>query len=143
MTNSAWTLALAMVVFGCSTPSANPMPAGDDAVRAGPESIVVPALSISTASADVEAGKAIFGSKGCPACHKLGGGKLVGPDLKGVTARRDTRWIERMILRPDIMLQQDRTARDLQRIHVTPMVNQNVNPTTELPALLAYLKANE
>ncbi len=25
----------------------------------------------------------------CKACHTIGGGKLIGPDLKGVTERRD------------------------------------------------------
>jgi hypothetical protein len=68
---------------------------------------------------------------------------LVGPDLKGVTARRNPRWIERMILHPEIMLQQDQTAKDLLRTHLTPMANQNVNPESELPKILAYLKANE
>jgi len=143
MTNKVWTLALGLALIGCGASSASRTPAGDDVAPAGPESIAVPAIAISTVPGDIEAGKAIFVSKGCPACHKLGGGKLIGPDLKGVTARRDARWIARMILRPDLMLQQDRTARDLQRIHVTPMVNQNVKPDTELPAILAYLKANE
>ena len=48
-----------------------------------------------------------------------------------------------MILHPEIMLQQDATAKDLLRQHLTPMANQQVDPTTELPAILAYLKANE
>ena len=29
----------------------------------------------------------------CKACHTIGGGKLIGPDLKGVTERRDAAWL--------------------------------------------------
>jgi len=29
----------------------------------------------------------------CKACHTIGGGKLVGPDLKGITDRRDEAWL--------------------------------------------------
>ncbi len=106
----------------------------------GPADIPVPELVSST---DVGAGEKLFASKGCSACHKVGGGKLVGPDLQGVTARRKTKWLARMILHPDQMLQKDTTARELLKVHMTPMPPQNVNPDTELPALLAFLKAHE
>ncbi|MCF6170494.1 MAG: c-type cytochrome [Bacteroidales bacterium] len=33
----------------------------------------------------------------CKACHTIGGGKLVGPDLKGVTERREEAWILRFV----------------------------------------------
>ena len=136
-------MGLLLAAAGCGASSASKTPVDDDPRPAGPASIVVPAIAISTAPADIEAGKAMFVRKGCPACHKIGGGKLVGPDLKGVTARRNPRWIERMILHPEIMLQQDETARGLLRTHLTPMANQHVDPDTELPKILSYLKANE
>jgi mono/diheme cytochrome c family protein len=136
-------LGLFLAAAGCGASAASTPPAPADPRPAGPESIVVPTLTISSNAADVENGKAIFTKKGCPACHKIGGGKLVGPDLKGVTARRNPLWIERMILHPEIMLQQDATAKDLLRTHFTPMANQQVHPENELPAILAYLKANE
>jgi len=41
-------------------------------------------------------GKALF-EKNCIVCHKLGGGKLVGPELMGVTQRRDRAWIVKFI----------------------------------------------
>ncbi len=107
------------------------------------DKLTIPELTYSTASADVDKGKATFVAKGCVTCHKVGEGKLVGPDLKGVTARRDIKWIEKMILRPDLMIKQDDTAKDLFKTYMTPMANQNVDPVNELPFLLAYLKANE
>ncbi len=33
----------------------------------------------------------------CKACHTIGGGKLVGPDLKGVTERRDEAWLIKFV----------------------------------------------
>ena len=77
------------------------------------------------------------------ACHKLGGGKLVGPDLKGVTARRDETWLKKMILRPDVMVKEDPVAKKLLGELFVPMPNQGVNPQTELPFILAYLKSGE
>ncbi len=143
MRTPLWTALVIAASAGCSTTPATTAPAASDSSPAGPESIAAPLFTISTAAADVEHGNAIFTKKGCFACHKIGGGKLVGPDLKGVTARRNPLWIERIILHPEIMMQQDATTRELVRQHAAPMVNQQVNPDSELPALLAYLKANE
>src|SRR5215831_10453636 len=36
----------------------------------------------------------------CTSCHTIGGGKLVGPDLKDVTKRRDREQLARFILDP-------------------------------------------
>jgi mono/diheme cytochrome c family protein len=41
-------------------------------------------------------GKQLF-EKNCTVCHKIGGGKLVGPELMGVTQRRDKAWILKFI----------------------------------------------
>lgn len=38
--------------------------------------------------------------RNCANCHTIGGGRLTGPDLKNVTARRDRDWITRFILNP-------------------------------------------
>lgn len=36
--------------------------------------------------------------KPCAACHSIGGGKMIGPDLKGVTKRRSNDWLVQFIL---------------------------------------------
>lgn len=41
---------------------------------------------------------------GCAACHSIGEGVRVGPDLSGVTLRRDRDWLKRYLLAPDRML---------------------------------------
>ena len=103
----------------------------------------VPTFTVSTDPADIKKGEELFASKGCVACHKIGGGKLVGPDLKGVTARRDETWLKKMILHPDVMLKEDEAAKKLLAEHLTPMPNQNVDPIKELPFIVAYLKSVE
>jgi protein SCO1/2 len=40
----------------------------------------------------------------CVACHTLGGGDGVGPDLRGITRVRDHDWLMRFIAKPDKML---------------------------------------
>jgi mono/diheme cytochrome c family protein len=36
----------------------------------------------------------------CASCHSIGGGRLTGPDLKGLTKRKDREWLIAFILNP-------------------------------------------
>jgi len=36
----------------------------------------------------------------CTSCHTIGGGRLVGPDLRGVTERKERAWLARFIVDP-------------------------------------------
>jgi len=42
------------------------------------------------------AGEKLFKEK-CAGCHTIGGGKLLGPDLKGVHDRRSQAWLEKFV----------------------------------------------
>jgi cbb3-type cytochrome oxidase cytochrome c subunit len=55
-------------------------------------------------------GRSIFSNKGCNGCHSIGGGRRAGPDLAGVTERRDTDWVRRFLKDPTGMLQTDSIA---------------------------------
>ena len=48
-------------------------------------------------------GRYVFGSQ-CAACHTIGHGDKIGPDLLGVTNVRDHAWLVRFIASPDKML---------------------------------------
>ncbi|MGB7291588.1 MAG: cytochrome c [Thermodesulfobacteriota bacterium] len=86
-----------------------------------------------------EKGEALFQSKGCIACHTIGKGKLTGPDLKGVTVRRDQEWLARWLKDPDSMILTDPTAKELLKEFLVPMPNQGLTDE-DIKALMAYLK---
>jgi mono/diheme cytochrome c family protein len=48
---------------------------------------------------------ATFFKQNCTACHTIGGGKLLGPDLKGVTAARDHDWLEKWLQNPQAVIE--------------------------------------
>jgi len=87
-----------------------------------------------------ERGEKLFSSKGCVACHTIGQGKRVGPDLKGITEKVTFPWIYHWVSDPDSMLRSDTTAQRLLREYLVPMPNQNVSPD-EFQALYEYLRA--
>ena len=95
------------------------------------------------AGTDAEAGKQIFQEK-CVACHTIGKGPLVGPDLKGVTARRPREWLEQWIAAPDAMLaKKDPVATELlHQFHDVPMANMGLS-TSDVTAILAFLGGAE
>ena len=55
-------------------------------------------------------GRSMFASKGCNGCHSVGGGKRAGPDLAGVSERRDAEWLKKFLKDPPAMLTTDSLA---------------------------------
>lgn len=86
----------------------------------------------------VTLGSRIFAGRGCGACHTIGAGPKVGPDLAGVTARRDPAWFRAMVTRPDSMLRDDPRARALHERYLARMPDVGVEDA-EVDALWAYL----
>jgi protein SCO1 len=86
-------------------------------------------------------GEYLFASR-CAACHTLGGGDYIGPDLHGVTAVRDRAWLSRFIKTPDRMLaEKDATALTLMaKYKQVPMPNLLLGDG-DVAALMAYLDA--
>ncbi len=84
-------------------------------------------------------GKQAFESK-CLACHSIGGGKKLGPDLAGVTKRRTESWLQRWLRSPEKMLQTDVDAKALlKEYNNLPMPNQNL-PEAEIRQYLKYFR---
>ncbi len=42
--------------------------------------------------------------RNCANCHTIGGGRLTGPDLRNVTARKDREWLTRFMLNPKAVI---------------------------------------
>jgi mono/diheme cytochrome c family protein len=87
-------------------------------------------------------GETLLSARGCTACHTMGGGRLVGPDLAGVTERRSAEFIVAMIVNPDSMLANDATAKQLLGQYFTPMSNQGVT-VEDARALLEFFRRED
>lgn len=89
--------------------------------------------------AKVETGKKLFQERGCLACHTIGKGKLTGPDLAGVTKRRDEEWLTKWLTSPETMLMSDPVAKELLQQYMVPMPNQGLTPQ-DIEALIEYFE---
>lgn len=73
----------------------------------------------------VDRGAALFKTN-CTACHKVDR-RFIGPSPKGIMKRRSPEWIMNMILDPQLMVEQDRCAKDLLvEFNGAAMANQNL-----------------
>tara|TARA_B100000315_G_scaffold240599_1_gene260594 strand:+ start:193 stop:687 length:495 start_codon:yes stop_codon:yes gene_type:complete len=90
-----------------------------------------------------EPGQEIFNDQ-CAACHTIGKGKLVGPDLAGVTSRREESWLKRQIKDPERLIEEkDPIALQLlKESDNVPMVSLELGDQ-EVAAVIAYLKSTE
>jgi len=80
-------------------------------------------------------------AKECAACHTLGQGDKIGPDLAGVATRRNPEWLARYIVEPDkVLASGDPTAKQLKERYGVTMPNLRVGDR-DLAALLEYLSA--
>lgn len=78
-------------------------------------------------------------AKECSACHTIGHGDKIGPDLAGVTDRRDSEWLARYIAEPDkVLASGDPIARGLQARYRVTMPNLRVGDR-DLAALMDFL----
>jgi mono/diheme cytochrome c family protein len=86
-------------------------------------------------------GKTIFNDS-CAACHTIGGGNSVGPDLAGIAQRRSADWILRFIREPDrVIAAKDPTALALlKQFGGVAMPNLGLS-SGDVEAVAAYIEA--
>jgi mono/diheme cytochrome c family protein len=65
---------------------------------------MVLALALPAAPAAVAQEAAVDFKTNCISCHTIGGGRLVGPDLKDVSQRKERAWLARFIVDPAAVL---------------------------------------
>ncbi len=93
--------------------------------------------------AAAETGQEIF-QDNCAACHTIGKGRLVGPDLAGVTSRREASWLTRQIKDPEgLIAEGDPIALQLvQESDDMEMASLELSDEA-VAAVIAYLKSTE
>ena len=88
----------------------------------------------------VDEGARLFNHQ-CAACHTVGKGDAIGPDLANVTKRRDHCWVTRYITEPDKMLaEKDPIAVELfNKYKNVRMPNLSLNPD-DVAVLLSHIE---
>lgn len=110
--------------------------------------IVLSAAVIASVAFSFQTPSAVNGEKifkqNCGACHTVGKGKIVGPDLKGVTVRRTEAWLLKFIKSSQTMVKSgDKTAVALfNENNKIPMPDQNLSPQ-QIKDVLAYIKTGK
>lgn len=61
-------------------------------------------LSLLSALSAAQQEPLAFFKQNCTSCHTIGGGRLVGPDLKDVTTRKDRDWLVQFLQNPKAMM---------------------------------------
>jgi protein SCO1/2 len=94
-----------------------------------------------SAIANFDRGRYVF-ARDCAACHTVGQGDKVGPDLLGVTRVRDHQWLVRVIQEPEQLLKENDAIATalLKKYNNLRMPNLLVN-NDELNLLISYLQA--
>jgi protein SCO1 len=103
---------------------------------------IMPQKSYAEASfLDLRDGQYLYQSR-CSACHTIGEGRRHGPDLEGVTTRRDRAWVARYIQAPNVMQANgDTTAAELARQY-TDVRMPNLNLRVEdVAAVIRYIES--
>jgi mono/diheme cytochrome c family protein len=90
----------------------------------------------------IDAGERVYLRVGCTSCHTIGKGKLIGPDLAGVTDRRDAGWLKRWLKDPPSMLATDETARKLLEEYLAPMPSYGLTDK-EVNLVLDFLRTQK
>jgi mono/diheme cytochrome c family protein len=86
-----------------------------------------------------ESGQQIY-QKSCAACHSIGGGRLVGPDLKGVNDKRPEDWLLKFIKSSEKLVKSgDKTALALLDEFKMPMPDQALSDE-QIKKVLAHVK---
>lgn len=76
----------------------------------------------------------------CSACHVVKGEPKLGPNLAGVTLRRELGWIRSMILRPDSMTVADPVASALKAAYGVQMMVIGSMTEVHVRAVIEFLR---
>lgn len=99
----------------------------------------VPALDDPVDDALADLGADVFRGR-CSACHAVAGEPKLGPNLAGVTRRRELSWIRGMILRPDSMTANDPVASAMKAEYGVQMLVTGELTQAHVRAVIEFLR---
>lgn len=104
---------------------------------------VITLLIMSFTSAFSQEGKKLFKGN-CGVCHTVAGGKLVGPDLKGVNTRHDEAWLLKWIKSSQTMVKAgDKKAIQIFNENDNLVMPDQVLTDEEIKSILAFVQEKE
>jgi len=100
---------------------------------------IIPGILSIKVKAQTEDGASLFAV--CSACHTIGGGKLIGPDLQGITEQRDEAWLIKFIQNSQEMVQAgDELAVQLFEEYNNIPMPPNALSDDQVRVLLSYIE---
>lgn len=103
---------------------------------------LLPLMLVSAALSAQNPPPADYFRQSCASCHTVGGGRLVGPDLKNVTQRKDRVWLSQFIQGPKAVIDSgDAYAMQLQKDSQGVVMPTLGLDTTRVQALLDLIEA--
>ena len=89
---------------------------------------------------NIDKGQYLFSTR-CAACHTIGNGDKLGPDLLGVTSVRDLNWLRRTITEPDqLIAEKDPIAMALFKKYKEVRMPRFGLPEADVNTLIEYMK---
>ncbi len=89
---------------------------------------------------NIDKGQYLFATR-CAACHTIGNGDKVGPDLLGVTSVRDLNWLRRTITESDKLLaEKDPIAMELFKKYKEVRMPKLGLPEADVDTLIDYMR---
>lgn len=73
--------------------------------------------------------EALF-KKACASCHTIGGGRLVGPDLQGITSKRENDWLVKFISNSQSLI----NSGDADAVSIAAEYNNSIMPPATISA---------
>ncbi len=104
--------------------------------------------AVSAHAQDISEETVGFFRTNCTSCHTIGGGRLAGPDLKGVLERRDAGWLATFIIDPKKVIDGgDAYAQELLReakgVYMPTLPTMTRDRADKLVALIAFESEQE
>lgn len=102
--------------------------------------IYVTFLSALSCTSYAQSGEDLF-KQICVACHTVGGGRLVGPDLKGITNVKKEDWLIKWIKSSQTVVKSGDTAATaiFKAFNMVPMPDQPTLSDAQVKSILAYI----